>query len=405
MVTVGVGYYGLAVFLGPLREANGWSNAVVSGATGLYFSVAGVTGAIIGAHVDRHGPLRLQVVGIVLLAGSVSLVGYVNAPWQLYVLYTVLAVGFGMSSNVAVNAIISRWFVVRRAKAMSIATTGVSVGGVLLVPFGTALVERGGLTLAGPVLGAFVLLLALPVVALVLVWDPVQMGLRPDGGAESRRPGAHSLDDATQLRRWTRREAAATVPFWAILVAFSLVLMAQTGFVIHQISFLTERFDSANAAAAALSTTALGSIIARLVVGHFADAWDKRLLAMWLLIIQATAVTTVVLVDHRIVTYAMVLVVGFTIGNIYMMQTLLVGEVFGMLSFATVLGLVGVVTQTASGIGPLAVGWLEDASGGYTVPFLVTAAMTYAAAVTVLLARSPVPRIEEPAEIRTRPAR
>ncbi|MFP4514264.1 MAG: hypothetical protein ACLFRV_15075, partial [Acidimicrobiales bacterium] len=34
MATVGVGYYGLAIFLGPLRETHGWSNAVVSGATG-----------------------------------------------------------------------------------------------------------------------------------------------------------------------------------------------------------------------------------------------------------------------------------------------------------------------------------------------------------------------------------
>lgn len=406
MVTVGVGYYGLAVFLGPLRDANDWSNAVVSGATGLFFSVAGVTGAVIGSHVDRHGPLRLQLVGIVLLAASVSLVGQVSEPWQLFALYTFLAVGFGMSSNVAVNAVISRWFVVRRAKAMSIATTGVSVGGVLLVPIGTALVERGGLSLAGPVLGALVLCLALPVVLLVLVWDPEQMGLDPDGGAEPRRSGTASFDDAVQRRRWTRRDAMGTVPFWAILITFSLVLMAQTGFVIHQISFLTERFDSANAAAAALSTTALGSIIARLVVGHFADGWDKRLLAMWLLVIQASAVTTVVLVDHLVVTYAMVLVVGFTIGNIYMMQTLLVGEVFGMLSFATVLGLIGVVTQTASGVGPLAVGWLEDLSGGYTVPFLVTAAMTYAAAMVVLLARAPTGAAGAPDDaIRSRPAR
>ena len=40
-VTVGVGYYGLAVFLSPLQEENGWSNAVVSGATGWFFAVGG----------------------------------------------------------------------------------------------------------------------------------------------------------------------------------------------------------------------------------------------------------------------------------------------------------------------------------------------------------------------------
>ena len=56
LVGVGVGYYGLAVFLRPLQDDHGWSNATVSGATGLYFSVSGLTGALVGPHVDRHGP-------------------------------------------------------------------------------------------------------------------------------------------------------------------------------------------------------------------------------------------------------------------------------------------------------------------------------------------------------------
>ena len=53
-VGVGVGYYALAVFLRPRQEENGWSNAVVSGATGVYFSVAGVTAAIVGPRIDRR---------------------------------------------------------------------------------------------------------------------------------------------------------------------------------------------------------------------------------------------------------------------------------------------------------------------------------------------------------------
>jgi MFS family permease len=390
-VGVGVGYYGLAVFLRPLRDANGWSNAAVSGATGLYFTISGLTGAVIGPHIDRHGPLRTQLVGVVLLASSVTLVGFVEELWQLYVVYTALAIGFGLSTGVAVSAIMSRWFVNRRAKAMSISSTGVSVGGVLLVPLGTALVDAGGLELAGIVLGALILVVALPVVLLVLVWDPAQMGLLADDGAPPPRVARASLADAVQRRTWTRRQAAGTLSFWAILVGFVLVLMAQTGFLIHQISFLEDRFDSSSAAAFALSVTALGSIIARLIVGTFADNIDKRLLTVGLLVVQATAVLGVVAVESTVVTYALVLTVGFTIGNIYMMQTLLVSELFGMVSFGTVFGLIGIASQTGSGLGPLAVGWLEDASGGYSLPFTVTAVLTYVAAVILSFARTPDP--------------
>jgi sugar phosphate permease len=407
MATVGVGYYGLAVFLGPLRETHGWSNTVVSGATGLYFNVGGLTGAIIGGHIDRRGPLRLQAVGVILLAAAASLVGFINAPWQLYAIYTVLAIGFGMSSSVAVNAIMARWFVARRARAMSISNTGISVGGVLLVPLGTALVEVGGLELAGVVLGALVAAVGLPVVLGVLAFTPAEMGLQPDDGVAVTSARRATLDDAVQLRTWTRREAAGTVAFWAILVGFAIVLMAQTGFVIHQISFLTERFDSANAAAAALSITAFGSIVARLVVGTFADALDKRLLAVSLFLIQGAAVAGIVLVEQRAVTYALVLVVGFTIGNIYMMQSLLVGEAFGMLSFGSILGLVGVASQATSGLGPFLVGWLEDATGGYATPFLATAGATFVAAGVIWFARPPsaaATRPEHVAPVEVHPA-
>lgn len=390
-VSVGVGYYGLAVFLRPLREANDWSNAAVSGATGLYFTVSGITGALIGSRIDRDGPLRLQRTGIFLLAGAVSLVGFVDELWQLYALYTVLAVGFGMTTGVAVNAIMARWFVNRRARAMSISFTGVSVGGVLLVPLGTALVEAGGLELAGPVLGATVLLVGLPVLWGVLVWEPGELGLEPDGGAPPPKVSRASLDVSVQRRTWTRRAATHTIAFWAILVGFVLVLMAQTGFLIHQISFLEVRFGSRSAAALALSVTALGSIIARLVVGIFADNIDKKLLTIGLLVVQGSAVLAIVTFESTVVTYALVLVVGFTIGNIYMMQSLLVSELFGMVSFGTVFGLVGVASQTGSGFGPLAVGWLEDRTGGYSTPFTVTAALTFAAAGCIALARPPRP--------------
>lgn len=390
-VGVGVGYYGLAVFLGPLREANGWSNAAVSGATGLYFTVSGITGAVIGGRIDRSGPLPLQRIGIFLLAGAVSLVGFVSELWQLYLLYTVLAVGFGMTTGVAVTAIMARWFVNRRARAMSISYTGVSVGGVLLVPVGTALVDAGGLELAGPVLGALILVLGLPVLWGVLVWEPAHMGLVPDGGLPPPKVARASLDDAVQHRHWTRRQATRTGAFWAILVGFVLVLLSQTGFLIHQISFLEVRFGSRSAAALALSLTAFGSIVARLVVGVFADNIDKKVLTVGLLVVQGCAVLGVVAVDHVAVTYLLVLVVGFTIGNIYMMQSLLVSELFGMVSFGTVFGLIGVASQTGSGLGPLAVGWLEDRTGSYSVPFTVTAGLTFAAAVCISLAKTPEP--------------
>lgn len=386
LVGVGVGYYGLAVFLRPLQEEHGWSSSAVSGATGLFFTVAGVAAAIAGPRIDRRGPVPFIAVGSVLTGISIAAIGYVRSLWHLYAVYVVLAAAFGMSTSVSVNAIMARWFVVRRARAMSISATGVSIGGVILAPVGSKLIDAGGLRLATPLMGLIVVAVAIPVLALVIVSDPEEMGLTPDG--LDILPASGHLRDEVQRRVWSVREAAATGPFWAVLVAFVFVLTSQTGFVIHQISFLEARLGSRSAAALALSVTAFGSIVARLAVGGFADSVDKRWLTAVIFLVQATAVLLILHTGSRPLTYALTLVFGFTIGNVYMMQSLLIGEVFGMVSFGTVFGAVSFASQVGSGAGPVLVGLLQDRSGSYTLPFTLVAVATFAAAGAVLLART-----------------
>jgi sugar phosphate permease len=394
--TVGVGYYGLAVFLRPLQEENGWSTTVVSGATGMYFTVTGITGFVIGPLVDRHGPRPFLLAGVTMTGLSAIALGAVDSLLGLYAVYLVQALAFGMAGAVPINAIIARWFVTRRAQALSISATGVSMGGMIISPLGSRLVSIGGVSLAAPVLGALVLAVGLPIVLWVLAWSPERMGTSRDYGQPNQSADGAALADDVQLRQWSRAEAARTVPFWAILISFLLVLMAQTGFLLHQIAFLEDRFGSRDAAALALSTTAFGSIVARLAVGRFADGMDKVTVAAVLFAVQGLAVLGVLVSDNTVSTYIGVLIVGFTIGNVYMMQTLLVAEKFGLVSLGTVLGVIGLAAQVGSGAGPFLVGWMNDVSGGYTLPFTISGGVTIASALVVVLARLPVDRASAP---------
>jgi sugar phosphate permease len=396
-VGVGVGYYGLPIFLKPLTEEHGWTTTQVSWAPTIYFLVSGLTGAIVGPFIDRRGPKLFMLAGTLVNGAAGACIGLVNELWQLYAVYFVFAVAFGASSSVAVNAIMTRWFIQRRALAMSISSTGVSLGGMVIAPLASRLIDIGGLELATPILGALVVAAGVPVILFVLAWDPQGAGMEADGGWRPSKPPARALSAESQMRPWTRPEAARTVAFWALLLAFLLVLIAQTGYIIHQVSFLEERLGSRSAAAFTISLTAFGSIVARLVVGIFADGVDRRLLSAILFVVQATCVVFIVTVENTVSTWVLTLVFGFTIGNVYMMQTLLVGEIFGMVSFGSIFGLISLAGQGGSSIGPILVGSVHDATGGYTVPFLIMAGLTYFAAVVVLFARPA--RAPEPAPV------
>ena len=103
--------------------------------------------------------------------------------------------------------------------------------------------------------------------------------------------------------------------------------------------------------------------------------------------VQGTAILLIIHTESITATWILTLVFGLTIGNIYMMQSLLVGELFGIVSFGSIFGLITLAGQVGSGLGPIGVGFLHDQTGGYGVPFTVTALLTYAAAVAILFAK------------------
>jgi len=393
-VSVGVGYYGLAVYLGPLQELHGWSNGLVSLATGMYFVFSGITAAWVGPKIDRQGAKRWMAPGLVLIIVAACAVGQVQEIWQLFAAYVVLAVGSGMSAGVAVNATLTRWFVQRRAWAMAMASTGVSLGGVVLSPLNGFLIEQFGLSVATPVMAGLILVIGLPIVFFVLVWDPRQMNLPQDGLRPAVRVATNvARSTANQTRTWTVGKAARTVPFWAIMVSFLIVLLAQTGFILHQTALLEERLGSLTAATTTLSILAFGSIVARLVVGRFfADRVDLRILTVIMFVVQGTAALVVIQFESAIMTYIAVLTFGFTIGNVYMLMSLLTSDVFGYVSFGAVYGMISMATQMSSGIGPWLIGLLDDITGSYDIPLTLVALLTYAAILPIWFAKPPKAR-------------
>ena len=235
-----------------------------------------------------------------------------------------------MSAGVAVNATLARWFLHRRAWAMAMSSTGVSLGGAILSPVNAVLIETWGLNVATPVMGALILVVGIPIVAFVLVWDPRQMGLPQDGfdpPPDAPSEGARSL--ANQTRQWTMRQATGTPAFWAIMGGFRDCAAGADGVPAAPAGVSDGASGSLTAATFTLSLTAIGSIVARLIVGRFfADRVDLRVLTVIMFVVQGAAGLVLVFIDSTITTWIAVLVFGFTIGNVYMLQSLLtVGRV------------------------------------------------------------------------------
>ncbi len=402
-ISSGVGFYCHGVILDPLRSQYGWSKGIVSSAISLYFVVTGITGFVIGKKVDVYGPKPILIIGSIIFGLSFTLLGFIQQVWQLYVLYFIMAVGWTGTSLLTVNTLITNWFVRKRGFAMSLTMTGLSLGGIVIVPTAVFMIQHWGLKTTLAAMGASFWVVIIPIAWFFVKQKPADVNQFPDGERSDSSPQLERKDESqlyqSQNRIWTRSQAMRTVAFWSIVVAFSLALGGQVAYMVHQISFLGQ-YLGVNGAAFAVSLTAGASIVGRLILGTFVDRIDKRYAAVACFLIQAAAVFSLTLSQHWTVLYAATLAFGLTMGSLLMMQSLIVGECFGMVSFATISGLAGVFGSTGAALGPMIAGIIYDATSSYRIAFLIFSVVSVVASVIIFLARPPkLPAVVESASV------
>ncbi len=381
-VSSGLGFYGLAVFLEALTSLQGFSVSAVSGATALLFVVSGIAGLFVADLITRYDPRLPIAAGALIASLALVLIGRVEELWQVYATYTLFGVGYATSALVPGITLVTRWFVRRRTVAISVAFTGLSVGGVVLTPLAAAGVERYGLEVTTLWMAVTYLVGIVPVTAIVLRPYPATLGLLPDG------------DEAPELRARLEssgselRHALSTRFYVAITVGFAFVMAAQVGGIAHQFKLVTTRID-ASFAGVAVSALAATSIVGRLTGGWIVTVISMRGFTIAMALLQAVALVILGLGQTPAALLAGTLLFGVAMGNLLMLQPLLLAEAFGVRDYSRIYAMSSLVTTIGVAAGPWLVGVLHDAAGGYSEAFLA-AALVSIVAMVCLLASGPL---------------
>ncbi len=389
----GIGFYSHGAILDPLRIHYGWSKGTISTALTMYFAVSGVLGMVVGQAIDRFGSKPLLILGSIITGIGFFLLSRITQLWQLYAVYLFLAVGTSCASPMTITTLIANWFVSKRGLAMGLTMSGLSLGGMIMVPFTVYLISHWGLRTALPTLGGLFCLVIIPIASFLIKQHPADVGQFPDGRQKvplSVDSSGRRISFGPQMRVWTRVEAMHTTAFWAIVIGFLLAMTGQLAFLVHQVSFLSLTLGVAGAAKA-VSVTTGASIISRLFLGSIADRFDKRFVAIFCFLIQGIAVLFMARFHQVAVLYLGTFAFGLTMGGIVMMQSLLVGDCFGMVSFGRIIGFSGLFTQLGAAFGPTIAGLIFDATHDYRIAFTIFGITSLSAIVAVFFARPPQP--------------
>ncbi len=389
----GLGFYGLAVYLNALSNERGWDVSSISLATTWFFFVGGIVGVWAARLIVRYDIRAVVTAGAVVGGVALAALGQVREQWQLFVVYGVFATGWALAGLVPMTTVVTRWFHTRRSVALSVASTGLSAGGILITPAAKWLLDRQGLEAGTPWLGALFIVGIAPFVLWLVRPDPESLGWLPDGDRVT--PGG----TAPVVTGTPYREAIASRFFLFVTIGYILALGSQVG-GIQQLVKLVEERTTAGTAALATLVLAGTSVVARLIGGRIVASLPMIPFTASLAALQMVAMVWLAFAMSTTAIFGAILLFGATIGNILMLQPLLIAERFGVLDYpkiysrAQLLGLIG----TAGG--PLLLGWLYDLAGGYRASYIVAGVLSLCGAVAVMFAGpAEQPPVRQPEEV------
>ncbi len=385
----GLVFYSYGVFFRPLQELFGWSRLTVG--MGLYVIslLSAVYSPLAARIMDSAGIRRTMILGACALSLGFASLHFIRNLWQYYlVLGLLVAFGTNCLGAIPSNTVVANWFERKRGKALGIATMGLSLAGLILVPSITALVNRIGLRGTYLILALAILVVVIPPVALVIVDQPEDLGLAPDG---DRRVPEEAADVPLMIPAATENVYLAhpdylqstTSPlreraFWLLVSSFTLVHMALGAILIHMIPHFMDVGLSPSRSSLALSIAAGTGVGGKFVFGYLTDHISKKTAVVLSFVTQIAGTLLLLGAQAPAAVYTFAALFGFGMGGVVPLQASVTAEIFGRRAFASVSGLASLFMIPVQAIGAPLGGWIFDRTGSYDLAwgiFLVNYAM------------------------------
>ncbi len=360
---IGIGtYIAFGVFFKPLLAEFTWSRTTLSGAHSLAFLISGGLGIIVGRLTDRFGPRLLMTGSALFFGSSLLLLSTIQAPWQLYLFYS-LIFGIGLSAVdvIALNTT-ARWFVRRRGVMTGLVKMGTGFGQMLIPFLANIFITALGWRKAYAIIGGMGMIL-LVLIAQVLRHDPFRMGLFPDNSKTATSESGFKGEE-TSFWKLTRGKE-----FWMIFFANLSACFCLMSIMAHIVPHAIDTGISPKAAASILSTIGGASMVGRFFIGHAIDRMGNRrsmILCFMLLILMLLWLQ----VSTKLwMFYLFAAIYGFTHGGLFTVISPIVAEYFGIRSHGLLFGVAAFAGTVGGFLGPIFAGSVFDITGNYGMAF------------------------------------
>ena len=376
--------YSFSVFYVALLEEFKWGRGEAAGVYSLFMIVTGIGALGAGALSDRFGPGRVIACGGTILGVGLLICSQISKLWQFYLSFgVVVALGVSVAGWTPCVTMINRWFSVRLGLALGIASGGIGVGIMVLVPFVQILISNFGWRAAYISLAGIVFLGLLPVGLIVLRGRPEDLGQQIDGaepsatgatptGKPAPKKGMEVVDQAWASREWTVGTAARTTRCWLLAAVKLLGGIATQMVFVHQVVYLVDAGYDRMLAASVVGLIGLLSVVAKVFWGWAADTIGREMtytlgcVAM-VLAIGLLGLTKVVPSTGMLYLYALVFAIGYAVSA--PLWPVVTSDLFAGRHFGSIYGFITVFNGIGNALGAWLGGYVYDLTGSYAIAF------------------------------------
>jgi MFS family permease len=364
---VGVALWGLPFYYDFMVQQFGWTRAQVTSGNALSKLVVGpIFGFLAGWVVDRFGPRRMMMMGILMAGVALVGLGWASSLGMFYFFYFFNALGYVCGGPLPNQVLLTRWFDRSRGKAMGFAYLGIGIGGASVPWISHVLVQHFGWQVALRLLGVSIVVVSLPLA--LLVKEP------PQG-----RTNSGSASSARAMAAFTR------LSFYVLTLGSMCSIAAVSGTQQNLKLFLSlDRHFTQRDAASVLSMVLTFSIVGRLLIGWLADRFSKKYVMFLTYLLVAMGIPLLFLGSTPLALYASAAIFGIGLGGDYMIIPLVTAEIFGIEILGRLLGVVLAAGSIADAAAPWLIGRLRDTTGSYSVSCFVLVALALLGGLAVL---------------------
>lgn len=348
--------FAIGLVLKPMSEDLGWSRSVFGAAAALFLIASSVFMFVSGRLADRYSLRTVLNSGLAFSAVGLAAMYFVNAPWQMLLLYGfVFAIGNGLASIAPVGVLISRRFPGRTGFANAIATSGTGIGQLLIIGMLAATLVAIGWR------QAFVWLSLVSLALIPVVFTAMR---RPPQKPKAAPAQAGSPDE-------TLGQAMRTKRLWVLVGIYAICGFQDFFVATHVVAFAQDNGVDDLMAGNLLAFMGLAGVIGVLIAGVWSD-WAGPHQATITCFVLRIGLFGLILFDQSAVSISVfALLYGITFWLTAPLTVVFVRQAFGLVHLGAISGLVVMLHHMSGGIGAYLGAALFDLNGNYDVTFLI----------------------------------